>query len=187
MNLVILTGRISQDIDFKQVNGPNGVFEVAKFNLAVRRTTPSANGEYEADFFICECFRTQAQNLYKYCQKGSMILVEGNLKVESYEKDGVKKTITKIVANRIEFLSQPKQQEQQVQQPIPQPQQYYQQPQQPAFNPQPNNNTYYNPNPTPQPKQDYDWTKSLGNYYDQNVKQPGFADFKHIDPKDLPF
>lgn len=135
MNQVNLIGRISQDIEFKQVNGQNGMFEVAKFNIAVRE---NAN---EAYFFVCEAFNKLASNIATYCQKGSHVAISGKLKNETYtDNNNQKRTVTKILVNQIEFLSKSENINQEVQ-----PQQ------QPQYNPnvypplQPNPQAQYQP------------------------------------------
>ncbi|MBR4420691.1 MAG: single-stranded DNA-binding protein, partial [Clostridia bacterium] len=60
----------------------------------------------EADFFNITVWRTQAENCSKFLKKGSKVAVVGSLQNHSYEdKDGVKRTLTDIVASEIEFLS----------------------------------------------------------------------------------
>ena len=50
----------------------------------------------------------QAENVAKYCFKGSKIGVSGKLIQSEYEtQDGTKRRITKVQANHIEFLTKP--------------------------------------------------------------------------------
>ena len=47
-----------------------------------------------------------AENCGKYLKKGSKVAVVGSLQNRSYEdKDGIKRNVTDIVANEVEFLS----------------------------------------------------------------------------------
>lgn len=96
MNRIILCGNISTDIDLKTTNGGA---PVAKFNLAVQRIKDGT------DFIPIVTWNQLAENVSSYCAKGSKILVEGRLQTNSYEKDGVRRYSTDVVADRIEFLS----------------------------------------------------------------------------------
>lgn len=97
MNLVALTGNIATDIELRQV----GDTVVTSINLAVR-------DNYKRDtthFIRVEAWGKTAELLNQYCAKGSKIGVEGGLKVDRFEdKEGNKREVTKVNANRIEFL-----------------------------------------------------------------------------------
>ena len=45
------------------------------------------------------------ENLSQYITKGKAILVEGELNIEQYEKDGEKRSYTKVKVDKLEFLS----------------------------------------------------------------------------------
>lgn len=103
MNKVILIGRITKDLELKHIGEKNTAN--VKFNLAVDNYE---NGQKGADFIPVTVWGKQAENLCKYCGKGSQIAVNGALKIRSYDKDGVKKYVTEVLAdgfNGIEFLS----------------------------------------------------------------------------------
>ena len=103
MNKVTLIGRITKDLELKHIGEKNTAN--VKFNLAVDNYE---NGQNGADFIPVTVWGKQAENLCKYCGKGSQIAVNGALKIRSYDKDGVKKYVTEVLAdgfNGIEFLS----------------------------------------------------------------------------------
>src|SRR5699024_4160604 len=109
MNKVILIGNIATDIDLKAT--PNGNY-VARFNIAINER----NGE--ATFIPVETWKKQAENVSNYCGKGSKVAVEGSIKIDKWEKDGQKRTFTKVNAFSIQFLdSKGNQQQSQPQQP----------------------------------------------------------------------
>lgn len=95
MNKVILIGNIATEIDLRYT--PNGN-AVASFNLAIN----DRNGE--ATFIPIETWKKQAENVSQYCGKGSKIAVEGSIKIDKWEKDGQKRTATKVNAFSIQFL-----------------------------------------------------------------------------------
>lgn len=103
MNNVVLIGRLTNDLELKEV----GESKVINFTLAVPRTYKNSEGEIEADFINCSIWNTSAENMNTYCKKGDMLAVEGNLYTSTYEKDEVKHYKTEVRVNRVKFL-QPK-------------------------------------------------------------------------------
>lgn len=97
MNLAILLGNITKDIEIKTTSSGK---EVASFSLAVRRDNENT------DFIPCTAFGKTAELLSKYCSKGSKISVEGSLRQNTYtDKDGNKRTTYNVLVNKINLLS----------------------------------------------------------------------------------
>lgn len=106
MNKVILTGRLTKDVDVKYTQ--NGKC-VALFSIAV-------NGFKKEDvyFFNIVAWNKTAELCGNYLTKGSKVLIEGRLTTRSYEDNsGSKRTVTEIIASDVEFLESKKQNEQQ--------------------------------------------------------------------------
>lgn len=102
MNKVIEIGRITKDIELTTTNSG---LSVTKFSLAVNRRFKSENEENTADFFNCIAWRGLAENIAKFCHKGSKVAIVGELQTRSYDdKDGIKRYITEIIVNECEFL-----------------------------------------------------------------------------------
>ena len=57
------------------------------------------------DFINCEAIGKHVENLCQYVTKGKAILIEGELNIEQYEKDGEKRSYTKVKVDKLEFLS----------------------------------------------------------------------------------
>ena len=91
---------------------------MCEFSLAVNRV-----GQEQADFINCQVWKAQAENLYKFQGKGSLIGVVGSLRVDQFQdKEGNKRYKTYVLANNIEYLGTKKDtQEQPTEQPIEQP------------------------------------------------------------------
>lgn len=103
MNKIILIGNLTRDPELTET--PNGN-KVAKFALAVKRPRSE-----ETDFFNIVVWRGLAENCAKYLTKGNKIALEGYAQTRNYEdNDGVKRNVTEIIADNIEFLT-PKQQQ----------------------------------------------------------------------------
>ena len=103
MNKVILIGNLTRDPELTET--PNGV-AVCRLGIAVSRDYASADGTRETDFFNITVWRGRAENCGKYLKKGNKVAVIGSLQNRSYEdKDGIKRNVTDVVANEVEFLT----------------------------------------------------------------------------------
>ena len=106
MNKVILVGNLTKDPELSET--PSGV-AVCKFSLAVSRDYTNAEGNRDTDFFNITVWRGRAENCGKYLKKGNKVAIVGSLQNRSYEdKDGIKRNVTDVIANEVEFLT-PKQ------------------------------------------------------------------------------
>lgn len=102
MQKFICIGRITKDIELTKTN--NGL-SVTKFTIAVNKRFKSENEENTADFFNCVAWRVLAENIAKFCHKGSKVCIVGELQNKSWEaNDGTKKYATEIIVNECEFL-----------------------------------------------------------------------------------
>ena len=102
MNKAILIGRLTADPELQTTS--SGV-DVCRFSLAINRPFKSQSGETQADFLNIVVWRAAAQNCYKYLKKGSQCAVVGSIQTRSYEdNNGIKRYVTEIVAENVEFL-----------------------------------------------------------------------------------
>ena len=102
MNNVSLVGRLVRDPELRTVSTGN---TTCSFSVAVNRQFTNANGERETDFINCVIWGKQAENLAKYCTKGSLIGVTGRIQTRNYDgQDGRKVYVTEVAANNITFL-----------------------------------------------------------------------------------
>lgn len=103
MNKVILIGRLTRDPELRTIASGNAT---TSFTVAVNRNFTNQNGEREADFINCVAWRKQAENVAKYCTKGSQVAVEGRIQTRNYDaQDGTKRYVTEVIADNVTFLS----------------------------------------------------------------------------------
>lgn len=103
MNKCIMIGNLTNDVDLRAT--PSGV-SVASFGIAVNRKRPSSSGERVTDFFTVVAWRQLGDLCGKYLSKGKKVCVTGELHTRTYDdKNGVKRHITEIVAEDVEFLT----------------------------------------------------------------------------------
>ena len=98
MNKVELIGRLTRDPELRYTTSQKAVCE---FTVAVNRPGRDAG----ADFIRVQTWERTAENCKAYLAKGSMVGVEGSIRVETYEKDGQKKQTTRVRADWVEFLT----------------------------------------------------------------------------------
>ena len=102
MNKVILIGRLARDPEMRTTQ--SGV-ATTSFTIAVQRNYANAQGDREADFISCVAWRKQAENIAKYCSKGSQVAVEGRIQTRNYDaQDGTKRYVTEVIADNVSFL-----------------------------------------------------------------------------------
>ena len=102
MNKVIMIGRLTKDPELRTTT--SGI-SVASFGIAVQQPFTNQSGERGVDFFNCTVWRKQAENVAKYCTKGSQVAIEGRLQNREYDaQDGSKRRVTEIQADNVTFL-----------------------------------------------------------------------------------
>ena len=106
MNNVVLVGRLTRDIELRYIPG-NGT-PVGNFTIAVDREFTTKDGKKETDFIDIQVWGKSAENCANYIGKGSLVAIQGSIRVESYEKDGERRRLTRINANKVQFLESKK-------------------------------------------------------------------------------
>lgn len=95
INSIVLMGRITKDIDLKQVS--SGI-SVCKFSIAVeRRFKDKLSGEKITDFIDCQAWRGTADFIARYFGRGDMIAVEGTLNQNNWTDNSGNKRYSYIV------------------------------------------------------------------------------------------
>ena len=96
MNGAFITGRLTADPELRTTNSNKSVvaFSVAVHRPFTKNTT---------DFIDCVAWESNADFVSKYFRKGSRIEIAGIIIPRTYEKDGVRRTVTEIHCNNIGF------------------------------------------------------------------------------------
>ena len=102
MNKIFLIGNLTRDPEHRVTT--SGI-SVCTFSLAVNRRFSSQDGKREADFISIVAWRGLADTCIKFLRKGSQVAVCGSLQTRTYEKDGVKRYVSEVVADEVEFLN----------------------------------------------------------------------------------
>lgn len=101
-NQVTLVGRVVRDSEPGFIPG-SGTPKMT-YTLAVERSFQKDKNNKKCDFIPCEAVGKHTENLAQYVTKGKLVLVEGELNIDNYEKDGEKRSYTKVKVDRLVFI-----------------------------------------------------------------------------------
>lgn len=107
MNLVIQSGRLTKDAELSYITSTQAPKLV--FTLAVERNYQKDKNNKKVDFINYEMLGKGAESLAQYLKKGKKILINGEMNIDQYQKDGENKSFTKVKVDRIEFIDGNKQ------------------------------------------------------------------------------
>lgn len=102
-NKIIISGRLVKDAELSYI--PNTGTPKMVYTLAVERGYQKDKNNKKVDFINCEAIGKHCENLCQYVTKGKLVLVEGELNIDSYDKDGETRKYTKVKVDRLEFLA----------------------------------------------------------------------------------
>jgi single-strand DNA-binding protein len=102
-NHVVLVGNLGRDPELRSI--PSGK-SVCSFTIATSRRYKDQSGQYTdyTDWHKIEAWGAQAENAAKLLSKGKTVLIEGELRNNDYEKDGVKHYGYKVVCNNFVMM-----------------------------------------------------------------------------------
>ena len=101
-NRVILLGNLTRDPELRYI--PSGT-AVSEIGLAVNDRVKRNNEWVEETTFVdITLWGRTAEVANQYLNKGSSVLVEGRLKLDTWEKDGQKRSKLRVVADRMQML-----------------------------------------------------------------------------------
>jgi single-strand DNA-binding protein len=101
MNMVVLKGNLARDPELRTVGSGDKQTSVVNFTVATSREFTKADGEKDkiTSFIQCEAWDSGAETIAETLKKGDLVFVEGSLRNDSWEKDGVKHSTLKVRVN----------------------------------------------------------------------------------------
>ena len=106
MNKCFFSGNLTRDPEIRHIPSSGNI--VANFGVGSneRWLDPRSGEQRESVCFVeVECWNRQAELIGKYMRKGSKILIEGNLKFETWVgDDGINRNRIRIRMQRFEFM-----------------------------------------------------------------------------------
>jgi len=105
-NQAIIMGNLTRDPELRATPGGQ---QVASFAVATNRTWMDQSGERKeaVEYHEIVAWGKLGELAAQYLSKGRKVMVIGRLQTQSWEKDGVKRSRTEIVASDINFLDGP--------------------------------------------------------------------------------
>lgn len=102
-NRVILVGNVTRDIELKYLQSGMAVTELG---MAVNDRRKNQAGEWieETTFVDVTLWGRTAEVAGEYLSKGSSVLVEGRLKLDTWESEGQKRSKLRVVGERMQML-----------------------------------------------------------------------------------
>ncbi|MEI6240631.1 MAG: single-stranded DNA-binding protein [Planctomycetia bacterium] len=102
-NRVILLGNVTRDPELRYISSGTAVTDIG---LAVndRRKTPTGEWVEETTFVDVTLWGRTAEIAGEYVTKGSPLLIEGRLKLDTWEKDGKKNSKLRVVGEKMQLL-----------------------------------------------------------------------------------
>jgi single-strand DNA-binding protein len=107
MNITILRGNLARDPELRVVNTGGKQTSVVNFTVAVSREYTKASGDKDkvTSFINCEAWDTGAEIIGSSFKKGDLVLVEGSLRNDSWELEGVKHSSLKVRVNNFSKIT----------------------------------------------------------------------------------
>ena len=100
VNKVILLGRLGKDPETKNLQSGQSV---TNFSIATSETwKDKATGEKKetTEWHNCQAWGALSDIISKYVRKGDQLYIEGKIKTRSWEKDGVTRYVTEVIADK---------------------------------------------------------------------------------------
>jgi len=108
MNITLLRGNLTRDPELRKIESSNGKsVSVVNFTVAVSREYTKASGEKDkvTTFINCEAWDSGAEIIAESFKKGDLVMVEGSLRNDNWEKDGVKHSTLRVRVNNFSKIT----------------------------------------------------------------------------------
>lgn len=105
-NRIIIMGNLTRDPEYKQLQSGQSVCRLGVASNRQFKNKQTGSVAQEVCFVDVDVWGAQAESCNQFLQKGRPVLIEGRLKLDSWQdNDGNKRSKHSIVADRVTFLS----------------------------------------------------------------------------------
>ena len=105
LNKWIGSGRVTRDTELRFTPAGTAVADVGLCSNRIWYSKDKGGKQEEPCFLDITLWGKQAENCSKYLEKGRRVLIEGKMKMNSWEKDGKKYSKLFCVADKVTFLN----------------------------------------------------------------------------------
>jgi len=104
-NRVIIMGNLTRDPEYKQLSSGQAVCRLGVASNRQFKNRQSGQVVQEVCFVDVDVWGAQADSCQQYLQKGRAVLIEGRLKLDTWQdNEGQRRSKHSIVADRVTFL-----------------------------------------------------------------------------------
>ena len=107
LNKIMCIGNLGRDPEIKTTQNGKAVCNL-NIGCSESYTDRDGNRQSVTEWFRVTVFGKAAESCGKFLKKGSMVYVEGKLRTREYEKDGIKRYVTEVMADSVQFLDRKK-------------------------------------------------------------------------------
>lgn len=102
LNRIVLAGRLTRDPELRRTGSD---VPVSSFTIAIDDRFKGPDGQKTTTFIGVTVWNNQAENVAKYCRKGSLVAVDGRIRQRNFERrDGSKGSVIEVIADSVTFL-----------------------------------------------------------------------------------
>lgn len=105
LNQVVLVGRLVKNPELVETEKNK---KLSRVTIAIPRSFKNMDGEYETDFINCIMWDSVAKSTVEYCKKGDIVGIKGRIQSNVVETENEKKYYFDVIAERVTFLSNKK-------------------------------------------------------------------------------
>ena len=105
--MVILRGNLTRDPELRHISTSDRSISVINFTVAVSREYTKSNGTRDkiVSYIPCEAWDSGAELIAESFRKGDLVFVEGSMRNDKWEKDGVKHNSMKVRVNNFSKIT----------------------------------------------------------------------------------
>ena len=107
-NKIIIIGHLTRDPELRYL--PNQT-QVVEFGIATNRNWTGQDGTKQEEVLFVDCvmFGKRATTIREYCSKGEPLLIEGRLKLDTWQaQDGTNRSKHRVIVENFSFMGSPK-------------------------------------------------------------------------------
>ncbi|MGH8042329.1 MAG: single-stranded DNA-binding protein [Rudaea sp.] len=104
INKVILVGNLGADPESRYTPSGTAICSIRMATSESWKDKQTGEQQERTEWHRVEFFGRLAEIAAEYLKKGQQVYIEGKLRTDEYEKDGVKRWSTKIIADEMQML-----------------------------------------------------------------------------------
>ncbi|MGE0383440.1 MAG: single-stranded DNA-binding protein [Gammaproteobacteria bacterium] len=104
VNRAIIVGRLGQDPEVRYTAGGTAAVNISVATSEAWKDKQTGEQQERTEWHKVTMFGRLAEVAAEYLRKGAQVYIEGRIQTDKYEKDGVERYVTKIIANEMQML-----------------------------------------------------------------------------------